>query len=375
MSVSKPHVTQPVAADQTPENTDAKARSEVTRRHVIGGLPAVLAVGASTMPLLDSRVAHAATPRTAGALMAERARALLAVLSPKQQKVVSFPFGGSRFRDWDYMTGSAFSPGVPLERMTKAQKTAAFDLLAAGLSKAGFDKANRVMVQQDILRDLMRKGAPDRNRERFSVMLFGKPSATDFWGWRWEGHHLSLTYTLKGHDVVSVTPNSFSSEPNTVSGGPHKGMVALPDEERLGRRLFGDLSASAKQVARIEDRSPGNVLALAGWEDEIKERRGVPWADLSSSQRDLVLRLVDVYTSDHLPADLADVQRARVREGDLMSARFGWAGDEARDGASIYYRIHGDTFLIEFASLYNQPLHLHTAVNDRERNFGQHLSG
>ncbi len=375
MSVSRPHGTPTEIQHQPSENLDVQIGPEITRRLVVGGLPAALVVGSATVPLFGPRTARAATQVASGRLMAKRALSLVATLSPDQRQAVSFPFGGKRFQRWNYMTGSAFSPGLPLERMTKIQKTSALDLLSAGLSKTGFDKANRVMLQQEILRDLLRKGTPDRNRERFSVMLFGQPSATTFWGWRWEGHHLSLTYTLKGHDVVSVTPNSFSSEPNTVSGGPHKGMIALPDEERLGRTLFGDLSARVKRTSLIGEMSPGNVLATAGRENEIKERRGVPWADLSSSQRDLVLRLVDVYTSDHLPADLAAVQRARIREGDLMSARFAWAGDETNDRASIYYRIHGDAFFIEFASLFGQPLHLHTAVHDRERNFAQHLRG
>lgn len=376
MPRSRPPVMQSTKQNQPSKRARTAIGPDITRRAVVGGLPAAAVVGSSTGLIAGLPKARADTVATpSGRVMAERITAFMATLSPEQRETASFPFGGMQFRQWNYMTGSAISPGIRLEQMTADQKTSALNLLAASLSKAGFEKANRVMVQQDILRDLMNKGTRDRNRERFSVMLFGQPSTTDMWAWRWEGHHLSLTYTLKGHTVVSVTPNSFSSEPNTVWGGPHKGLVALPDEERMGRTLFGDLPARLKQTARIDTMSPGNVLALAGSEDDIQDREGVPWADLSSSQRDLVLRLVDIYTSDHLPADLARLQRARVRSGDLMSARFGWAGDEARDGASVYYRIHGDAFLIEFASLYNQPLHLHTAVNDQERNFGRHLEG
>ncbi|MEL6299405.1 MAG: DUF3500 domain-containing protein [Pseudomonadota bacterium] len=354
------------------ERARAKALSvgsQISRRDMIAG-----AAAAGGALMVAPTLALAAAPAT-GAQMAAAATDLLAALDEAQRAAATFAVGGRRWLRWNYMTGSAFSPGVPMERMTAAQKERALTLLQSGLSQAGFDKAKRVMLQQDILRDLMKKGSQNRNRDRFSVMVFGEPGASGIWGWRWEGHHLSLTYTLDGPNVVSVTPNSFSSEPNTVWDGPHKGMTALPDEERLGRQIFADLSPKLQALARFQDRSPGNVRATAGREGRIKTRAGVPLSDLTTPQRDLVVRLLDVYTSDHLPADLAGVQKARAREGDLNAARFAWAGDETREGASIYYRLHGDTFLIEFASLHGQPLHLHTAVHDRQRNLGRHVRG
>ncbi len=312
--------------------------------------------------------AQAASP---GALMVERARRVLGLLNEEQVETVRYGFDSATRRAWDYMIGSAIPTGLPLERMSAEQKDAAMDLLATALSPAGLVMAERIMLQQDILRDEWGKGSPSRNSERFSLTVYGEPGDGP-WGWRWEGHHLTLSLTLIGDRVVSVTPSAFASEPNTVPSGPHAGLVVLEEEETLGRRLFTDLAQPNRERTLLREASFGNVLTTAGNERRFgSERTGVPLADLPQAQADLAVRLIEVYAVDPLAAPLAGGQAARIREGDLMAARFGWAGADL-DGPSIYYRLHGDTFLIEFATVRNQPQHLHTIRHDVERNLGDH---
>ncbi len=337
-------------------------RLDLTRRGVLGAGAAlgVLALGA--------RPAFAKP----GADMVARAQGFLGGLSEGARAEATRGFDDPLRLRWDYMTGSRVSPGLPLERMSEVQKGAALDLLRSGLSEDGFAKAERVMLLQDVLRDEIGKGTADRNRERFSVIVFGTPGE-GLWGWRFEGHHLTLNYTLAGDQIVSVTPSSFSSDPNTVASGPHEGTVALQEEENYGRIIFGAMTDKARGHALLQEQSFGNVLALAGKESRIGARRGVPFADLAQAEVDFLMELVDIYSSYHLPGALQGDMWGRLREGDLAAARFGWAGDEKK--GSIYYRIHGDTFLIEFATLRNQPQHHHTIRHDFERNLGAHVVG
>ncbi|MEO1308390.1 MAG: DUF3500 domain-containing protein, partial [Pseudomonadota bacterium] len=79
----------------------------------------------------------------------------------------------------------------------------------------------------------------------------------------------------------------------------------------------------------------------------------------------------DIYAVDHLPEAIASTQTNRLELGDQMSARFAWAGPNEAD-AQMYYRLHGETFLIEFATLRNQPLHHHTVRHDLQRDFGSY---
>ncbi|MEM6849759.1 MAG: DUF3500 domain-containing protein, partial [Pseudomonadota bacterium] len=288
------------------------------------------------------------------------------------RSAATFDFDGRRRRAWNFMLGSRKAPGVALEDMGEDQKVATLDLIRSGLGEEGFLKAERIMLQQDIMRDEWGKGSPDRNRERFSIQVFGTPSADAPWGWRFEGHHLSITFTLVGTEVVSVTPSAFSSEPNPVPSGPHKGLLVL-QEENLGRTIFGDLSPENRRRALISERSLGNITTTVGRENRLAERQGIPLSDLPASQAEDITRLIDVFASDNYVPALRAREADRARSGDLMAARFGWAGDDRGEG-SIYYRIHGDTFVIEFATLRGQPLHHHAVRHDPERNFGDHLN-
>ncbi|MEM8657470.1 MAG: DUF3500 domain-containing protein [Pseudomonadota bacterium] len=302
--------------------------------------------------------------------MRDRAQRWIETLDAPQRDAALFDFTDNLRGRWSFMHGARPAPGLPLEEMRAAQKDLALDLVSSGLSAEGMETALNIMLQQDILRDEWNKGSPDRNRERFSLLIFGAPSATDPWGWRFEGHHLSLSYTLVGDQVVSVTPSSFSSEPNTVPSGPHQGLVVLPVEE-MGRALFADLSDAHRRAAMIQRDSFGNILTTAGNLGRVGAPEGVPIGDLPQGQIDRVVRLVEIYTQDHLPTALAQDQQSRLREGDLMSARFGWAGPNEAE-QSMYYRLHGPTFLIEFATLPRQPQHHHAVRHDFERNMGAH---
>ncbi|WP_421724122.1 DUF3500 domain-containing protein [Bauldia sp.] len=331
----------------------------------------LLAAGAAaSISAVLPRSAGAETP-SPGALMRERATALLNQLDERQRDAVLFPFDGRNRRAWNFMQGSRRASGLALEQMTPAQKDLALDLLATGTSAFGLEKAQNIMLQQDILRDEWGKGSPDRNRERFSVQLYGEPVSTGAWSWRWEGHHLSLTFTLLDDEVISTTPSAFSSEPNTVPSGPHRGLVVLKDEEVLGRRLFGDIDAANQRNALVWSNSPGNIRSTRVAAGQLAaEAAGVPLGDLTQGQRDMTTRLIEVYTSEVLPQPLAEFQIARLASQDMDAVRFAWGGADL-DG-SIYYRLTGEDLLIEFASLTNQPLHLHAVFHDTTRNFGAH---
>ena len=337
----------------------------INRRHAVAG--AATAVGCAA---LGQTSAFATT--SLGAQMIEAVEDWLATLNGLQRNQALFDFDDRRRRRWSYMWGDRPAPGLRLEDMSAAQEDAAMALLATGLSGYGLETATNIMLQQDILRDEWSKGSADRNRKRFSVMIFGTPSHDTPWAWRWEGHHLTITYTLIGDRIVAHTPKAFSSEPNTVPSGRHKGLVVLPENETLGRALFDALSPANRSVALLRETSFGNILALPGRERDIEDREGVPLGDLPQGQVDIVSRLIELYTSDHLARPLALEQRQRIAHQDLTEVRFGWAGSNT-PGETMYYRIHGETFLIEFAVLRNQPQHHHTIVHDLERHLGDHV--
>ncbi|MEM9205222.1 MAG: DUF3500 domain-containing protein [Pseudomonadota bacterium] len=341
-----------------------------SRRSIIVGAGATaMALTPIKGPLFSTR-ARASTGQ--GAVMRDRITAFLAGLDEASRDAVLFDFNDRQRQGWNYMLGSRPAPGFRLEQMTDVQKDDALEILRSGLSDEGFETALNIMLQQDILRDEWNKGSRDRNRERFSLMVFGEPSATEPWAWRWEGHHLTITFTLVGDEIVSHTPKAFASEPNTVPSGPHKGLVVLPENEVLGRAIFAELEGAARRRAHFQERSVGNITLTAGREDRITGRAGLALGEMPQTSIDKVQRLIDLYTLDHLNGLISNPQRTRNEASDLSAVHFAFSGRNEPD-ESIYYRIHGDTFLIEFATLRNQPQHHHTIVHDLERNLGRHV--
>ena len=232
-----------------------------------------------------------------------KVRAFVSRLDPDKRKASSFAWNGSEWRGWNYFGAAGYAkPGLRLEQMNAAQKEAAWGVLGAVWSPAGVAKAKNVMLLQDILA-ASGNGAGQRSSERFSFSVFGTPAETGVWGFRCEGHHLTQSVAVRDNRIVSVTPHSFSALPNRVPSGPHTGLNTLKDEEGLARRLMADLAPKSQSRARIGDSTPYNILSYAGRERANAKKVGLPAAELSTAQRDLLWQLVETYSVDHWPAD------------------------------------------------------------------------
>ena len=341
--------------------------SALDRRDVIIGGAAVL--GATVVPK-----AFAAAGLAPADDLLNRTRAFLSKLTPDQRKAASFAWDGPEWQRWNYFGGAGYiKPGFRLEQMNADQKAAAWDLLATVLSPAGVQKAKTVMLLQDVLA-AMGIDAGQRNSQRFSFAIFGTPAETGAWGFRLEGHHLHHSFAVRDGQIVSVTPASFSSNPNRITSGAHAGLVTLKEEEALARRLLGDLPPARAQKARIAAQPLGNILSYAGRERANAQKVGLAAADLTAAQQDLLWQLVETYAVEHLTPALAAAQRARVRAGDREAVHFAWYGPNTSEQA-FGYRLIADGFVIEMGSVDPKALHLHTVYNDLGNVLGRVSTG
>jgi len=348
MSKSKPDLTQP------------------DRRTVIFAGTALLGVAA--LPGAASGAGEAGLG-SADDLLAS-VRRFLSGLEPQQRKAASFAWNGPEWNGWNYFGASGYiKPGLRLEQMTAPQKDAAWTLLATVLSPPGIEKAKNVMTLQDVLA-ARGDGAGQRSSERFSFAVFGTPAETGAWGMRLEGHHLHHSIAVRDGRIVSVTPASFSSNPNRVTSGKHAGLVTLKEEEALARRLVGDLSPRLQGSARASDTALSNILSYAGRERANSQKTGVAAAQLTAGQRDLLWQLIETYTVDHLSPPLAAAQKARVRAGDREAVHFAWYGPNTPEKA-FGYRVIGDGFVIEMGSVDPAAQHLHTIYHDLSNVLGR----
>jgi hypothetical protein len=327
------------------------------RRSVIAGGMAI--AGTSLLPNCGPAEAGLAP---AADLLATT-RKFLASLDDEKRKAASFALNARQWRNWDYFgTDTNIKPGLRLEVMNAAQKQAAWDLLAVLLSPAGIEKTRNVMTLQDVL--AAQGNMPNqRSSERFSFAVFGTPAETGAWAFRLEGHHLHQSISVRDNRIVSVTPSSFSVNPNRVASGKHAGLITLRDEEALARKLYGDLDPKRQGRARLSATPMNNIMSYAGRERANTQVVGIPAADLLSAQRDLIWQLVETYAVEYLSPALAEAQRARIRTGDREAVHFAWYGPNTAERA-FGYRVIGSNFVVELGSVDPPAQHLHTIYHD-----------
>jgi len=334
---------------------------QIDRRRMLAAGAALIGTAA-----LARTPAHANNALAPAADLLAATRKFLDGLEPNKRKAASFAWDGPEWRDWNYFGGGGaggfIKPGLRLEQMNAAQKAAAWDALATLFSPGGIEKTRNVMTLQDVLA-ARGDGAGERSSERFSFAVFGTPAETGQWGFRLEGHHLHQSISVRDNQIVSVTPSSFSANPNRVTSGKHAGLNTLKDEEALARKLIADLAPKTQAKARQSESAMRNILSYAGRERANGKKVGVAAADLTSAQRDLVWQLVETYAVTYLTPQLATAQRARVTSGDRAAVHFAWYGPNTAEKA-FGYRVIGDGFVIEMGSVDPAAQHLHTIYHD-----------
>ena len=173
----------------------------------------------------------------AAAEMNEAATVFLASLDGAQRKAASFEFKDKERENWHFIPMDR--EGVRFDALKPHQQHLAFGLLGTGLTQKGLMTATQIMTLEEILRS--RGGDPKvRNTEKYNIAIFGSPSPTKPWGWRFEGHHLSLNFSLLGEKVVGL-PAFYGTNPAELKKGPLKGMRPLGEIEDAGRKLAEDL--------------------------------------------------------------------------------------------------------------------------------------
>jgi hypothetical protein len=210
-----------------------------------------------------------------------------------------------------------------------------------------------------------------RDPERYHLTVYGTPDAAQRWGWRFEGHHLSLNFTLAGDKLAVDTPSFFGANPATVQKGAKKGLRALGEEHDAGWALLESLGDAQRKEAVFEERTYGEIVT--GNKDKVEPlaAAGVPAAKLDEKQRALLWKLIETYARNFEPG-LAEARLARAKQGGIETIRFGWAGSTVR-GKQHYYRVQGQHFLIEYDASQNDGNHIHTVWRDFSGDFGRDL--
>jgi hypothetical protein len=316
---------------------------------------------------------------TSGAGMVAAADGFVGSLTADQKKQAIFAYDSDERFNWNFIplqdkeTRKYTRKGLPLEEMTADQKKAALALVKAGTSESGYLSVTTIMSLEAILLDQEgKKSAMVRNPGWYFFTVFGTPSKTGKWGWRVEGHHLSLNFTMEGTQVVASTPCFFGANPAMVMSGADKGKRILPQSEDHARDLFKSLDADQKKLALQEKAfdEPGQKTKTP----KLGNAVGLASSKMTKEQNAILYTLVKSYT-ERLPKDIAALEWKAVNEGGFDKIHFAFTGSAEGPGKGFTYRVQGPSFVIEFLNIQadsgkNPANHIHSCWRRITGDFG-----
>jgi hypothetical protein len=300
--------------------------------------------------------------------MVNAAEAWTSSLTPEQRKAAVFAFADQERENWHYIPKAR--QGVPFKAMTEPQRKLARALLESGLSQHGMVQADMVMALEQVLFAI--EHAAHRDDTLYFFTIFGEPSTTGTWGWRVEGHHLSVNFTIVEGHHIAATPNFVGANPAEVRiAGPQSGKRALAAEEDLGRALVLALDETQQRNAIISAKAPGDILTRADKLAQPPEAAGLSYAAMKPAQQDQLKALVALY-ANRLRREVADVELKEIADSGWNRLSFVWAGS-VKPGEGHYYRVQSPDFVIEYDNTQNNANHVHTVWRAFKGDFGRDL--
>jgi hypothetical protein len=309
--------------------------------------------------------------------MLQAAHNFLRTLDSLQRRQVSFDIESDAWRSWSNVHPFLMRHGLGLHELAPAQREAALTLVSSALSASGFETARNVMKLNEHAYELTGL-AEEYGEWYYWLSIFGTPSATEPWGWQFDGHHLIINCFVLGDQMV-LTPQFMGSEPVFAGSGKYVGTHVFRVEESVGLAMMRGLNPEQQKMAIIDTRLPHEVLTAA-YNDNLRLRyEGIPYCDLTSPQQIVLRDLISVYLRRTRPGHAAILIKEVFAH--LDNTHFAWIGAHD-DHNAFYYRIHNPVLLIEFdhqpGILYanDEPArdHVHTVVRTPNGNdYGKDL--
>ena len=304
------------------------------------------------------------------AQMADEADQFLMSLSDEERGRATFAFDSEERERFHFVPPETFERhGFPLEDMSAEQMELAHNLLRTGLSQSGYMTATQIIELEAILESLETGETFSRDPDLYFVSVFGTPSTDGTWAWRFEGHHLSLHFTIVDGEVTVSAPTFLAASPAEVMDGPKAGLRPLGSLEDAGRALLASLDAAQRAVAILDEVAPTNIVSGVELAPDPLTPVGIVGSDLTPAQQDLMMEIIEFYTSV-MADEVAALRRAKIQDDGIENVTFAWAGGTEYGDVS-YFRVQGPSFLIEFDHTQRDPNHIHSGWRDFDGDFGR----
>ena len=328
----------------------------------------------TTIAILCCSLAAAQSSSSVAPIVAG-ANAFLGSLDEGQRSKVLFDFNDAAQRvKWSNLpTTMVPRAGLKMGDLSAPQRKAAMALLAAALSKHGYEKVLAIVEGDEALKAASGgRGGTMFGRDLFYISILGKPSMKDPWMLQFGGHHLALNITIVGPEGI-LTPSLTAAQPAkyTVDG---KTVRPLGAENDKAFALINALDEPQRKQAILNYKVADLVLG-PGQDGKTIQPEGLKCSAMNASQQAMLLDLAGEW------AGIVNEQAAAARMADIKSnlsaTWFAWSGPTT-NGTPAYYRIQGPTLVIEYAP---QPLggdptmHIHTIYRDPTNDYGKKSVG
>ena len=312
--------------------------------------------------LFASPVAIHAQDGQAATAMARAATQFVQSLDDAHKAKATYSFGDKTRDVWHFFPNWAKRSGIPLSKLSKKQREPVMQMLSLLLTTEAFKEQENIRLIHGLKKDL---DAPNNPRHLYFLSIFGKPSVKSTWGWRFEGHHLSINCTLGEGKNFSVTPSFWGSSPIRITKGEHKGLEVFKKERALGLSLVNSLSAKQKKLAGIErGKGPGATASVS--RKAYQPQAGIPYSELNPAQQKQLSELVLVFAGKYRPELVKQIDgRKKILDTGSMS----FACVASSGGYVPHFRIQTKEYLIEFNN--GNGNHVHSAWRDFDGDFGR----
>lgn len=291
--------------------------------------------------------------------------------SINKQENTSYTYANSERKKFQRFPGER--KGTQLNKLNTEQRIQLHDLLNDILSPKGYLKILHIISNEDA----SSRVDDELGREKYWITFFGTPSANQLWGFRFEGHHISLNFSFRGNILISNSPFVYGALPSTMRDGKftpftdmdlyREGFNILFEEEDKALNLIASLDSIQYTKSSSDEDVNINII---GEDNEIKnidklyelafQNTGLLFKDLNKEQQEQMLNLINCYFENfaktaYLKHSLKGKETKFIISGKIEK------------NAKFYYRIVNKDFLIEFQNVGN---HVHCLFRDFRNDFG-----
>jgi Protein of unknown function (DUF3500) len=273
----------------------------------------------------------------------EAAEAFLGSLTADQRAKTLFPVDTDQWRKWSNIHPTLLRHGTALFEMNDLQRDRAFALMCESLSRQGFEEALNIMHLNETVQEMTGR-LDEYGEDLYWLSIMGAPSATEPWGWQWDGHHLIINYFVLGDQIV-VTPTFLGAEPVHALTGKYAGLRVFKADEDRGLALIRALSEAQRAKTIIAPETSGEDFTTAFRDNIELNYAGIRYGELSNAQHNLLVELVD-YHVGRMRSGHAEMKMAEVKQH-LKDTYFCWMGGIDNE-STFYYRVQSPVIIVEF---------------------------